>query len=131
MAVRDEVGLNSRLHENLIFEHNGKKLEVDGIVVHKGGKDIANSTAYVIESQITPSITRIDNLIDKVDLFRSYISTSDHFRSVTHVVPVLAGKKWNQDVIDNCARKNIWRVTPSGRSYKVIRAFHTLLKLKK
>jgi len=132
LAVQSEVGSGSHLHENIVIEHDGNKREIDGIVVHKGGQDVPNSTAYVIEAQISPPITKIDKLLNKVELFKKYIPSSPHFRSVTKVIPVLGGKKWSKDLTEACVAKNIWRVTPSGNGYKIIKSFHTLvMKLKK
>lgn len=132
LAVQREVGKGAHIHENILFEHDKQNREIDGIVLHLGGKDVPNSTAYIIEAQISPPLTKIDKLLDKVRLFEKFHPSSSHFNSVTKVVPVLAGKRWSEDVIKACAKEKIWRVTPSANGYKIIRSFHTLLlKIKK
>jgi len=131
LAVQAEVGNGdnnvTHIHENVVFVVEGKKREIDGIVVHKGGTGIPGSIAYVIEAQISPPLSKVDKLIDKVELFQKYIPSSPHFNTVTQVIPILAGKIWSKDLTNACVERKIWRVTPSGRGFKIIRSFHTLL----
>jgi hypothetical protein len=127
LAVLNEVGCGCHLHENVIIEHHGQSKEIDGIILHQGGQNVPNSTAYIVEAQITPPLSIVKKLMDKVELFRDYRYHSPHFSSVSTVVPVLAGRKWDKNVVDACIDKQIWRVTPSGRGYKIVRSFHTLL----
>ena len=131
LSVQSYVGQkDAHIHSNYIFSQDDKVSEIDGIV-HVGGQNILNSVAYVIEAQLNPPLSKIDKLLKKVSLFSKHIPNSEHFKSVTNVIPVLAGKHWSPELDKKCVEKNIWRVCPSGLGYKVIRSFSTISKMLK
>lgn len=134
-VLQSDIGTGSCIRENILFEYDNEKRTIDGLVVlHLGGVNVPISSAYIIEAQVSPHETTVNELMDKVHLFKKCCPSSSYFNSVTKVVPVLAGKQWGEGVMNACSAKGIWRVTPSSvnKAYKVIRSFHTLLlKIKK
>ena len=141
MALVNHAGGNSHVHRNIKFkDENGKDIaEIDRIVVvHKGGEDVPNSVAYVLESATSPQVKDAKILLDKVDFFNIHAPSLPHFRSVGSVVPVLGGKIWSDEVIQECKARNetlvsrgmspILRIQPSGKDFKVIRGFSTFAR---
>ena len=119
---------NTHMHNNYIIKKDGKTLaEYDGLI-HIGGSDIPNSKVYLIECQYNPPITKIDAILKKVEIFKSHIADSDHFKSVTNVQCVLGGRIWDPKVIARCQENKIWRVAPNGFRYTLHRNFVTLCK---
>jgi hypothetical protein len=107
----------------------GQSMEVDGVVVHQGGQDKPNSTAYVVECANAPQDEEVDKLFKKMEHFKQFARSSDHFRSCTTFVPVLVGKNWsNAKTVTKCNSQNVWRVQPGGARYEVVRSFATLLR---
>lgn len=112
-----------RLYDNMAFEMKG----IDGIVVICERKDMPDSTAYLIQAEtFSPSSEQIADLLDYVELFQKYFPTSPRFIANTKVVPILAGKEWTQNVIDECASKGIWRIATDDNGLQIIKSIQTL-----
>ena len=138
MALLNHAGGNSYVHRNIKFkDENG--FEIDGIVViHKGGEDEPHSVAYVLESATSPQVKDAKILLDNVKVFKFHALSSPHFRSVGSVIPVLGGKIWSDEVIQECKARNetlvlrgmspMLRIQPSGNDFKVIRGFSTFAR---
>jgi hypothetical protein len=120
---------NTHIHNNYIIKKDDTTLvEYDGLI-HIGGNDIPYSKVYLIECQYNPPISKIDKILDKVEIFKSHIADSDHFKSVTNVQCVLGGRIWDPKVIARCQEHKIWRVAPNGLfRYTLHRNFVTLCK---
>ena len=141
MALVNHAGGNSHVHRNIKFKgENGKDIaEIDRIVVvHKGGEDEPHSVVYVLESATSPQVKDAKILLDKVEVFKFHAPSSPHFRSVGSVIPVLGGKIWSDEVIQECKARNetlvlrgmspMLRIQPSGNDFKVIRGFSTFAR---
>ena len=141
LALVNHAGGNSHVHRNIKFkdENNKDIAEFDRIlVVHKGGEDVPRSVVYVLESATSPQVKDAKILLDKVGLFKLHAPSSPHFRSVETVIPVLGGKIWSDEVIQECKSRNetrvlqgmspILRIQPSGKDFKVIREFSTFAR---
>jgi hypothetical protein len=128
LAVQSDIGEDAHVHQNVILKDHNSTREFDGIVQTRG-ENVPDSTAYIIEAQISPPLETIETLQNKINFFEKCCPSSPHFKNVTKVVPILAGKHWSKEVINACTAKGIWRVTPSaGNGYKIIRSLHTLLR---
>ena len=127
-------GKGAHVHRNvkLVDEKTKQDIaELDRVVVvHEGGEDVPDSVAYVIECALSPQVKDVKLLLDKMEVFRLHTNSSSHFRSVGKIVPVLAGKMWSEEVIQECKAKSatrvsggmdpILRIQPSGKDYEVI-----------
>ena len=129
-SVQRELGGNAHRHMNVIFEDKKKNvlMEVDSVVVHVGGQDVANSAAYVVEAAQSPQPREVDVLLRKVERFKKLAPTNVHFKSCRTFVPVLAGRNWPTETLSLCRSKGVWTVSPSGGGYTVSRAMSTLLR---
>jgi hypothetical protein len=122
LSLCRELGPLSHLHSNVVFhDANGSPLAEFDAVVHVGGQDVPESTAYIVEAQFSPPLTKIDKLLKKADLFSTNLLSLPHYSTVTTVIPVLAGRHWKPDVIKQCISKGIMRLEPSGAGLKLIR----------
>ena len=144
-AMVNDIGEGAHVHRNVKFVDPITKkdiAEIDRTVIHKGGEDVSNSVAYIVECALSPQKKDVKRLVDTVGIFNQHAPSSPHFRSVVEVVPVLGGKLWSEEVIQECRKTNetrvlgglrpILRIQPSGKDFKVIREFssfaRTLLK---
>jgi len=129
-SVQRHLGGSAHRHLNVIFEdgNNNRVMEVDSVVVHVGGRDVANSAAYVVESAQSPKPREVDVLLKKVEKFKELPPTHVHFKSCSTFVPVLAGRNWPAETLSLCRSKGVWTVSPSGGGYTVSRAMSTLLR---
>ena len=134
LAMVNFIGRGAHVHRNVKFTDEETKkdlVELDIIVVHEGGEDVPDSVVYVIECELSPQVKDVDLLLDKVEVFRLHAPSSLQFRSVGKIVPILAGKMWSDEVIQEFEGKNearvlqgmepILRIQPSGKDFKVIR----------
>ena len=142
LAMLSDIGEGAHVHRNLKFvDEKTKKdiAELDRVlVVHQGGENVKNSKAFVIEIALSPQPKDVKLLEVTVDKFIQHAPFSPHFRSVVEVVPVLGGKMWSEDVIQECRKTNesrvlrglrpILRIQPSGKDFKVIREFSSLAR---
>ncbi len=98
-----------------------------------------DSVANVLECAQSPQVKDVEILLDKVELFKlEVVPSSSHFRSVGTVVPVLGGRMWSEEVVQECKAKSaarvsqgmspILRMQPSGKDLKVIREFSTFAR---
>jgi len=131
-SVQLYAGKQSHRHFNYEFEVNGRSRQIDGIV-HVGDQDVSNSTVFIIEAQINPPETKIDQLLTAVNMFNAHIPSSVHFKTVTSVIPVLGAKTMSENVAKACQKHKVWKVLPCGYGgrYTVIRAFHTIARIAK
>ena len=132
LAVVKDIGKGAHVHvhRNVKFtDENGRdEAELDRVVVHKRGEDVPDSVAYVVESALSPQVKDVQLLLDKVKLFQSRVPSSSDFCSVGTVVPVLGGRMWSEEVIQECKAKSgtsggmgtILRAQPSGNDFEVI-----------
>ena len=129
-AVVKDIGKGAHVHvyRNVKFtdEKTKKDLaELDRVVVDES---VPVPVAYVVESAFSPQVKDVQLLLDKVELFRSRAPSSSDFRSVGTAVPVLGGRMWSEEVIQECVAKSgafggmgtILRVQPSGNDFEVI-----------
>lgn len=126
VAVKKVLGENARLHPNVVFKDaEGKTatMELDA-VIHVGGENIPGSTAYIVEYAYSPQMNEVKVLADKVTKFKVLAKTHNRFRTVTDVVPVLAGRHWAIDTVNAATAAKQWRVFPSAAGYQVVRALH-------
>jgi hypothetical protein len=103
-------------------------MEIDGIIVHVGGENFANSTAYIVECSSSPAQTKVEKLVKKVENFKILSKFDKHFSACTNFVPVLGGRHWDPSVLKECIDRKVWTVSPSGLGYTVSRNFSTLLR---
>ena len=129
VAVKKVLGENAHIHPNVVFKDaEGKTtMELDA-VIHVGGENIPGSTAYIVECAYSPQMNEVKVLADKVTKFKVLAKTHNHFRTVTDVVPVLAGRHWAIDTVNAATAAKQWRVFPSAAGYQVVRALHTVTK---
>ena len=122
LAVLLSLGANTRIHFGVPFttkDVNDKVInhEYDAIVVHVSQA----TTAYIVESASSPLPDEVDKLLTKVETFRVWAATSDHFKTVTEFVPVLGGRLFPEETIAQCIARNVSRVAPTGTGYEWIR----------
>lgn len=129
-TLQNEFGKGAHLHENYKFTENNKDVAEIDAIVHLGGEGINNSSAYIVECTYTPQLGDIKMVNSKVDIFKKYYLKDQHFKSVNvnNIFPVLAGKKWEPNVIDAVKNaKNILRIGVSGSRFQIYRDFTTLI----
>ena len=142
LALVDYLGGNAKVHRNIKFMDEKRKdfVEFDRVVVvHGGGEDVSDSVANVLECSLSPQVKDVQQLLDKVEVFKLHVPTTTQFRSVGTIVPVLGGRMWSKEVIQECRAKSearvlrgmspIVRMQPSGKDYKVIRGFATFARI--
>ena len=129
LAVKIAVGSDAHIHPNVVFFDDNKKsvMELDA-VVHVGGEGVANSTAYIVEAAYSPQETEVKVLSDKVERFKKLAANHPHFKAVSNVIPVLAGRHWLQRTVDAATAAKQWRIVPSGVGYQVVRGLQFLVK---
>ena len=140
-ASVEYLGGIAHVHRNIkVTGKDGKdKAEFDRVVVHEGGEDMPDSVANVLECAQSPQVKDVEILLDKVELFKlEVVPSSSHFRSVVTVVPVLGGRMWSEEAIQECKSTNVSRVAkgirpilrmqPSGKDFQVIREFSTFAR---
>ena len=132
IAVSNYLKGNCHTHYNVKFTEAGKdKQEIDAVVIpnvlHSGDEGMVGE-AYIVECQFNPSVAKAQKLLDLVDLFKKYAPYNAHFKSVKSCIPVLGGRFWNAETIALCKARNVWRVEPSGSSYRVIRPYSTIAR---
>jgi hypothetical protein len=133
LAVQEHIGLNAHIHSNVTLMDGAVcKAELDAVVVHRGGEDVARSSAYIIESALSPQDYDVSKVLDKVELFKKAAPSLPHFRAVDKdkIFPVLAGKNWSVKTLATCKASPlpIWRVSPSGKGYQVHRPLSTMVR---
>ena len=123
VAVKNMLGINASIHPNVMFKDAAGKttMELDAVVVDAGA-------AYIVESAYSPQINEVNVLKDKVSKFKAMSKFHKHFRNVTKVVPVLAGRNWAIDTVKAATAAKQWRVLPSAAGYQVMRTLHTVAK---
>jgi hypothetical protein len=127
LAVQESLktrGIDAHIHNNVKIidpESGNDIMEVDA-VVHVGGENVIGSTAYLVECALTPQKNDVEKITKKVEEFKVHSKMMSHFSSVVEVVPVLAGRNWLPETIDECrkSRMKLWRVCPSSKSLQVI-----------
>jgi hypothetical protein len=117
-------GIVAHIHQNVKFTNpvSGKDaVEIDAVVLHVGGENVAGSSAYLLECALSPQAKDVQIIQKKLEVFNAYAKTSRHFSTVNNVVPVLAGRNWSAEIVDACeaSKTTLWRVSPSGKSLKV------------
>jgi hypothetical protein len=140
-ALVEDLGGIAQVYRGLkAKDEQGKdKAEFDRIVVPKGGDGVPDSVANVLECALSPQVKDVQILLDKVELFKlEVVPSSSDFRSVVTVVPVLGGRMWSEEVIQECKATNVSRVVkgmrpilriqPSGKDFQVIREFSTFAR---
>ena len=140
-ASVEYLGGIAHVHRNIkVTGKDGKdKAEFDRVVVHEGGEGVPDSVANVLECAQSPQVKDVEILLDKVELFKlEVVPSSSHFRSVVTVVPVLGGRMWSEEAIQECKSTNVSRVAkgirpilrmqPSGKDFQVIREFSTFAR---
>jgi hypothetical protein len=140
-ALVEHLGGIAHVHRNIKVTGKDRKdkAEFDRIVVHEGGEGVPDSVANVLECAQSPQVKDVEILLDKVEIFKlEVVPSSSHFRSVGTVVPVLGGRMWSEEVIQECKAKSaarvsqgmspILRMQPSGKDFKVIREFSTFAR---
>lgn len=140
-ALVEYHGGIAHVHRNIkVTDKDGKdKAEFDRVVVHEGGEGVPDSVANVLEYAQSPQVKDVEILLDKVELFKlEVVPSSSHFRSVVTVVPVLGGRMWSEEVVQECKAKSaarvsqgmspILRMQPFGKDFKVIREFSTFAR---
>ena len=129
LVVKNFVGGDAHIHPNVVFYDEKKipQLELDA-VVHLGGEGVANSTVYIIEAAFSPKEKEVQVLIDKVARFRTFAQEDVHFKAVTEIIPVLAGRHWLQSTAKAATAAKRLRVIPSAGGYQVVRGLHVLVK---
>ena len=140
-ALVEDLGGIAQVYRGLkAKDEQGKnKAEFDRIVVPKGGDGVPDSVANVLECALSPQVKDVQILLDKVELFKlEVVPSSSDFRSVVTVVPVLGGRMWSEEVIQECKATNVSRVAkgmrpilrmqPSGKDFQVIREFSTFAR---
>ena len=140
-AMVNDIGEGAHVHRNVKFVDPITKkdiVEIDRAVIHKGGEGVPNSVAYIVECALSPQKNDVNLLEETVDIFNLHAPSSPHFRSVVEVVPVLGGKMWSEEVIQECRKTNatrvlrglrpILRIQPSGKDFKVIREFSSFAR---
>ena len=142
LAMVNDIGNGAHVHPNVKFVDKKTKkdiAEIDSVVVvHVGGEDVPDSVAYVIECALSPQVKDVKLLLDKVEVFQLHAPSLPHFRSVETIVPVLGGKMWSDEAIQECKARSetcvsrgmrpILRIQPSGKDFKVIRGFSTFAR---
>ena len=133
LAVQEHIGLNAHIHSNVTLIDGAKcRAELDAVVVHQGGEDVARSSAYIIESALSPQDYDVSKVLAKVELFERAAPSLPHFRSVYRqkIFPVLAGKNWSEKTLAACnaSPRPLLRVSPSGQGYQIHRPFSTLVR---
>ena len=126
---------NAHLHQNLTVYETKDRLSQFDAVVHG---DIAEETfAIVLEAKTKVHPDDLRRVLEKAALFRSYLDfkgtlscTSGfdpassimpftHYRNVKHVLPCLAGRHFPSELIEECCKRDIIPVFPSGARYAV------------
>ena len=127
LAVKNCLGQNAHEHYNVITKKaNGKnENEYDGVVVHNGGENIADSEVYVIECAYSPTPEKVKKLLAKLETAKLALPSQLHFATSTNFFPVLGGRFFTDEIENLCKAKNIWQVKPSGGGYCVRRNFTT------
>ena len=143
LAMVNDIDEGAQVHRNVkIVDIKTKKdiSELDMVVVvHEGGDDVPDLVAYVIECALSPQVKDVKLLLDKVEVFRLHAPSLPHFRSVGTIFPVLGGKMWSDEAIQECkaasetyvsrGMRPILRIQPSGKDFKVIvRGFSTFAR---
>ena len=104
-SVQRELGGNAHRHMNVIMmnDKNEILMDVDSVVVHVGGQDVANSAAYVVEAAQSPQPREVDVLLRKVERFKKLTPTNVHFKkSCRTFVPMLADRNWPNETLSLC-----------------------------
>jgi hypothetical protein len=125
------VGQDAHRHNNYKFYDDKKNpiMKIDGIIVHVGGENVANSTAYIVECSSSPAQTEVEKLVKKVENLKRLSKFDKHFSACTNFVPVLGGRHWDPSVLKECIDHKVWTVSPSGLGYTgVSRNFSTLFR---
>ena len=143
-AMVNDIGKGAHVHRNVKFTDKTTKkdiVELDRIVVHDGGEDVPDSVVYVMECALSPQVKDVNLLLDKVEAFQLHAPSSSHFHSIRTIVPVLGGRMWSQEVLQECKAKSetrvlqgmspILRIQPSGKYFNVIPLIRTSITLKR
>jgi hypothetical protein len=113
--------IGSKIHRNIVFKRPDGKIddfELDAVIIHEGqGSD--GSTAFIVESSRSPKPSEVSTLLSKVEKLKSAAASSHQlFRTVTRMVPVLAGRHWDEEVVRACEAAGVIRVFPAGTNYE-------------
>ena len=130
LAVKNVLGENVHIHAYVQFYDKDKKstMEIDAVVHVGGGEFEEESTVDLVESAYTPQHTEVKVLADKVRKFQKLAKTNPHFKRVTKVVPVLAGRHWLPATVQAATAAKQWRVASSAAGYQVVRSMYTMVR---
>ena len=124
------------LHQNVHIRNYSDKGQVaqqlDG-VLH--GHLSAPTFAMVLEAKTSIHPDHLAEILEKVTLFRGFVSEAQkynfsagwepdppslpltHFSNVQHFIPCLAGRRFSENLVQDCLMKGIVPVFPSGARY--------------
>jgi len=121
-SVARALGGNPHIHNNFKFEDiSGQKFEADGVVVHQGGENEANSSVYFIECGYNPELVKVKGILKRLEDFKTFAKNSQHFRNTTAYFPVFGAKNFDPSIDRYCADNSIWQVRPSGGGYALVK----------
>jgi hypothetical protein len=123
LAVETVPGADAHTHHNVKVVGNDSRdlAEYDGVVVHL----LKEGVPDIVETAFSPQEGNVAKLLKRVEIFKQWAPSSQHFRNCVAFVPVLGGRNWSQATLDLCAAK---KVTPNGAGYLFNRGFCTLLR---
>lgn len=78
-----------------------------------------NSEVYLIEAKYNPEVKKVNHFLNQIELFKNHIPTSQHFKTVTKIQPILCVKQLKEDVKNLCNKKGIWTIQPNGLNYTI------------
>jgi len=127
---------NCHLHQNVTLRKNSDKDTVtqqfDGVLHGHLSKP---TFAIIMEAKTSIHPDHFDEVLEKVDTFKSYVSEAQtynfsagwapnlpsssftHFSNVQHFIPCLAGRRFPENLVEECVAKGIMPVFPSGARY--------------
>jgi hypothetical protein len=129
---------NCHLHHNVsVSAHasaDGDALQQFDAIAH--GHSTKNTFAIILEAKTSIHPIRLDQVLKNVSLFEKYVSDAEtyhflagwgpkqrtlssfgHFSNVQHFVPCLAGRRFPDNLVEECLLRGIMPVFPSGARY--------------
>ena len=132
VAVKNAIGGTAHIHSNAVFmdQSDPPKTAMEvGAVLHEGDESLPNSVAYhLVEASYSPQPGEVEVLEQKASKFMILAKFHPHYRTVTTVIPVLAGRHWTEETIRAASHAKLWRVQPSGLGYQIIRSLHYFVR---
>mmetsp|Transcript_26154 Transcript_26154/g.37448 ORF Transcript_26154/g.37448 Transcript_26154/m.37448 type:complete len:289 (+) Transcript_26154:30-896(+) len=126
---------NCHLHQNVkLYENSSNKMaqQFDGIL---HGHLMEPTYAIIMEAKTSIHPNHFDEVLKKVAAFKTYVSEAPnynfstgwqpnkalssftHFSNVQHFIPCLAGRRFPENLVEECVVKGIMPVFPSGARY--------------